>query len=471
MIRVLIAEDEPPILRALCGLVERTDPTFQIVCSAGDGEEAMRLLEWNEIDVVFTDIRMPVMDGLTLMTHIRERYPDIFVTVLSGYQDFEYLSHAVRTQAFDYLLKPVNQDALKSLLPRIREAHTQRKREQLQATLSARIRRVAEKGLPRVELPERLGVMLLCAGSMPYTQDTELCPGTSYWETIPLDELVLETLRPYTEFSWAFMGNTPVERVVLFEPGGCGSVKELAEYLHEQLLKQATLPIQCACMDELISVQEVGGTLTKLREALLHQVQIGRSSFFCTSDALETGSMPMEFIESDPSALLDLMAKHQCTQSEMRMALRKLTQNLEMRAAIDDSISNALTLVELKADMEALFSRGPNTRKSDKSKRVAEIVAYLHTNYAQRISTQLLSEVFNYVPSYLSHIFRREMDVSPAQYLTQIRIDEAKRIMREQPDRMMKEVAALVGFVNQYHFSKVFKRSTGIWPSNYRRQE
>lgn len=181
--------------------------------------------------------------------------------------------------------------------------------------------------------------------------------------------------------------------------------------------------------------------------------------------------MPLEYSESDPSALLDLIAKHQCTQSEMRMALQRLTPNLEMRAAIDDSISNALTLGELKADMEALFSGELNARKSDKSKRVAEIVAYLHANYAQRISTQQLSEVFNYVPSYLSHIFRREMDVSPAQYLTQIRIDEAKRIMREQPDRMMKEVAALVGFVNQYHFSKVFKRSTGIWPSNYGRQE
>lgn len=188
-------------------------------------------------DFAFDHGNSRVRGRIAEFDRIHERYPDILVAVLSGYQDFEYLSHALRTQAFDYLLKPVTQDALKSLLPRIREAHTQRKRGQLQAMLSARIRRVSEKGLPKVELPERLGVMLLCAGGMPYTQDTELCPGAPYWESIPLDELVSETLHPYTEFSWAFMGNTPVERVVLLDLGQCGSVKELAEYLHEQLLK------------------------------------------------------------------------------------------------------------------------------------------------------------------------------------------------------------------------------------------
>ena len=69
-----------------------------------------------KFDVLFTDIQMPVMDGLTLMKELADRYPSIIIVVLSGYNDFSYARQAIHCKAADYLLKPVRKEHLSALL-------------------------------------------------------------------------------------------------------------------------------------------------------------------------------------------------------------------------------------------------------------------------------------------------------------------------------------------------------------------
>ena len=69
--------------------------------------------------MVFTDIRMPVMDGLELLENIQRDYPEVVTVLLSGYQEFEYAQKAVRFQAFDYLLKPVSFEKMSALLGKL----------------------------------------------------------------------------------------------------------------------------------------------------------------------------------------------------------------------------------------------------------------------------------------------------------------------------------------------------------------
>jgi len=130
MIRVMIVEDEPHAIRRLQRLIERNADDFEIVATAFDGQDALEKLEDMSCDVVFTDMRMPVMDGVELMSILNECYPECMRVVVSGYQDFEYMSSAVRTQAMDYLLKPLEEEALVQLLERIREKYRKKYRVQ-----------------------------------------------------------------------------------------------------------------------------------------------------------------------------------------------------------------------------------------------------------------------------------------------------------------------------------------------------
>ena len=104
-----------------------------------DGEEALERLKTVRCDVVFTDIRMPIMDGTELMQRVRRQYPEIMLVVLSGYSDFSYVSEAVRSQAVDYLLKPLTEEALAKLLAQLKERYLAREHEQIRRKLAARI--------------------------------------------------------------------------------------------------------------------------------------------------------------------------------------------------------------------------------------------------------------------------------------------------------------------------------------------
>jgi two-component system response regulator YesN len=92
-----------------------------VVADAEDGKVALELVDIHQPDVVFTDIRMPVMDGIELIERLKEDYGTIETVIISGYDDFHYAQQALRYGAADYLLKPIEPDALNQTLERLLE--------------------------------------------------------------------------------------------------------------------------------------------------------------------------------------------------------------------------------------------------------------------------------------------------------------------------------------------------------------
>ncbi|MBR0027251.1 MAG: helix-turn-helix transcriptional regulator [Clostridia bacterium] len=82
-------------------------------------------------------------------------------------------------------------------------------------------------------------------------------------------------------------------------------------------------------------------------------------------------------------------------------------------------------------------------------------------------TNNLLAKEFGFVPSYISRIFKRQKGASPNEYLTHYRMELAKKLILENPDMRVKDVADKVGFKEAYYFSKTFKRETGMWPTEF----
>jgi len=102
-----------------CKVVE-IDPAFVCVGTAADGEEAVELTERHIPDLLITDIKMPVLSGLELISRIRASNPDVRILIVSGYSEFEFARSAIELGVEDYLLKPVDLEKLRDILLRIR---------------------------------------------------------------------------------------------------------------------------------------------------------------------------------------------------------------------------------------------------------------------------------------------------------------------------------------------------------------
>jgi len=113
---VIIAEDEELLLHGLAKKIETMDVGFEITGKAQTGVQAYEMVKKLSPDLVITDIRMPEMDGISLLQKIRDEYPSMDFIITSGYSDFEYAKSAIHLQVSEYLLKPIDPDELKDAL-------------------------------------------------------------------------------------------------------------------------------------------------------------------------------------------------------------------------------------------------------------------------------------------------------------------------------------------------------------------
>lgn len=118
--RVIVVEDEERILNNIAKKIEESNLDFKVVGKALTGKQALILVEELTPDVIFTDIKMPVMDGLELIEQLYFKYPYIKIVIISGYADFEYAQKAIVYDVKGYLLKPVDTEALVEILNKLR---------------------------------------------------------------------------------------------------------------------------------------------------------------------------------------------------------------------------------------------------------------------------------------------------------------------------------------------------------------
>ncbi|WP_276353255.1 response regulator transcription factor [Cohnella caldifontis] len=129
IIRTVVAEDEELILQNLVKKIQAADAAFQIAGTAMDGAAALELLGRSPVDLLITDIHMPVMDGLEAIRQAHLKFPRVHKVIVSGYDEFEYARQAMQHEVVDYLLKPVKTSELELVLGKIKMKVLQEREE------------------------------------------------------------------------------------------------------------------------------------------------------------------------------------------------------------------------------------------------------------------------------------------------------------------------------------------------------
>ena len=119
---VLLVDDEENVIQSIIRTIAWEELGFTVQGYAHNGVEALEMAEETQPDVVMTDIKMPYMDGLALSRRLKEEFPAIKIIIFSGFDEFEYAKEAIRLEAEEYILKPIDAGELTELFKRIHAA-------------------------------------------------------------------------------------------------------------------------------------------------------------------------------------------------------------------------------------------------------------------------------------------------------------------------------------------------------------
>ncbi len=119
MWKVMIVDDEMPVRKLLQASIDWESLGLEVVAEAASGIQAINIIDDVHPDIVFVDICMPFMNGLEFTEMATTRYPDLFVIVLTGFDDFEYARQCVRLPVVEYMLKPIVKNEVEKVLKRL----------------------------------------------------------------------------------------------------------------------------------------------------------------------------------------------------------------------------------------------------------------------------------------------------------------------------------------------------------------
>jgi two-component system response regulator YesN len=170
--RVLIADDESIIREGILSSLNWRQLGLEVVAEAEDGEEALELARKHNVHILLVDLNMPIMNGMSLIKHIREELPDCKIIIITGHDEFTYAQAAIRLNVDDYILKPVNPAQLAEVLTKItkqmassleKEEHLQMASKQIERNFSLLRERFClewmDGGLSEVEIREQLAFL------------------------------------------------------------------------------------------------------------------------------------------------------------------------------------------------------------------------------------------------------------------------------------------------------------------------
>jgi len=164
---LIIVEDEPIILENIKTKISKINAKFRIVGETFNGQTALEIIHETHPDIILTDIRMPIMDGLQLIKEVRKNYPELPVIIISGYDEFAYARQAIKYGVEDYLLKPVKIDSLQEVMHKICSKIDRKRTNSMKEALVSSIRFPNSiTPLPKHLNNSRFNLYLICLGNI-----------------------------------------------------------------------------------------------------------------------------------------------------------------------------------------------------------------------------------------------------------------------------------------------------------------
>ncbi|MBD3920002.1 response regulator [Paenibacillus sp. PR3] len=529
MYRLLIVDDEERARTGIRMLIDWAAHGIEIVGEARDGAEALEIMEGTGVDILLTDIRMPVMDGLELIEQVSKLYPAAKCIIMSGYDEFAYAQKAMAAGAVDYLLKPSRRQEILDLVVKITNDIAKRRQENeklegLRSGFRESFPFLKEYALNRLVMSENpplerlmsnlklsditfplpfFGVLVVKIDNLHLVQQKYGSVDIELYK-YALKNIAEETFIPICH-SAAFEDNDDI--VLLMNADEWLDTKLIVPYAeatqHNAMrFLPFTVSIGIGSFDQ--SIRHFRVSFLEAQKALNARFYEGDSKITDYLEAAEEEdftqtSYPLE----NERAVLQAIGKGD--ETAIRGSLQDFLASLKPESSSKESVINSIyalyfalyrDCIERNVNVNEVFGSGLDeiprmmarsglehimttltetaltiadqlsTRKNG-NKLFESILAYVQEHFRLDISRESVAREVYVTPGYISYLFKQQLQTSFIEYLHRIRIEYASRLLRD-PSLRISDIAHESGYQDEKYFFQVFKKYSGMTPTQYR---
>lgn len=528
MIKVIVADDEEKVCKLICNLVDWAEFDMEIVGTAQNGFEALELIDQLRPDLLVTDIRMPGLTGLELISRARQMSGDLEFIIVSGYRQFDYAQQALKFGVKDYLLKPIKKAELTVTLEKVCVRYRQRTeqlsreeelrrhlRHDMQLLRAGLIRELLQDKMREALTLERLnreyhyamrpgcfqtvgvkvdGVSELPEGSVLREKIMQLL-GRSFHPVCFDMECVVQGA-----WIWSVL-NYPVSNVGLVRKG-------IRAVLDELLVQRNLLPgeFTIGLGSVADSPQGLAQSMDSARKALENRLLQGTERILTPP---ETGIFPygqellahfstemargLEVLEPcQVRKTVDAMGRQliraegvsgsqvlylagEACRTFLMLARGMMYELPEAEGFLErfqieaEACSSAQQVWQtLTARIGAVMESYLEQKRQADTRPIRVAKQFILEHLGDPLALEDVSSAVGFNASYFSTLFKKETGESFVEYLSKMRMNRAKELLKE-TDLPVSEICRQVGYVDLKYFSKCFVKATGIKPAEFRK--
>ena len=533
MYKLILVDDESEIRQGLMEVIPFEELGFQVVGEAANGLEALSLCESLRPDLMMTDIRMPLMDGLTLCKRVRDLYPTTQFIILSGYDDYEYVKKAIEAKTMSYLLKPISAaefcEVLKETKIKLDEEFAQRRDvEKLRSHLKDSLPLLKESLLASLfsgAIKKERALSDAARYDMNLDAKGYLCAlSRTGWQYGPdmiadADLLMFSVMNILSEIltksftAHLFHYNGMLGLLLLLESIDAETVsraQELIKEARDTVDYYLQCPLNIGIGSAVPDLDKVAAgaeqALLALEQCIIDRdgnvlgfsdIRYGYQADITADDRLlRQLSNMVKLGEYDEalSALKELMGvcrgasltakAYQAYLMEIFITFVRIVPEMTLeRTDFNEGFDQFSRKVFLDCPpveeaerlltglLKTLVDAVLTGRKTTGLLLSGQAESYLAAHYQdETLSLETLCSHLHISPSYFSAVFKKETKKTFHQYLTEIRMDHAVKLLAAGEMRTA-QVAQAVGIPDPSYFSYCFKKHFGYSPSSLRKQK
>ncbi|HOO27621.1 MAG TPA: response regulator, partial [Lachnospiraceae bacterium] len=504
-----------------------------VVASAENGEDALEKAEQYLPDVVMSDIHMPFMDGLTFCRRLKEQQPGTKIVIFSGYDEFEYAKEAIKLEAEEYILKPVDSEELKKVFIRIKESLDEErdKRRNIE-----RLEKYYQESIPILKEQLLIGILegrVSEEDMIGYQQDYRLSMDAAFYAvgivkpdyseepdlkkdglrgnliSVSLKQLADEELEKMIDFKSinylgiivvvAMLKNTASHKNFMtimdqicklsYKMLGINTIAGIGKiygklqdisYSFSEAKDAASYRILFDT-NQAIYIQDVDPKSDdnyfmdeKQIQQIIKEIKIGSKENL--KEAVEFLIRRMKNTAITPAQLqlffteifveiMRLARGYQLTSQQMNLPDMDIYNEIKNFNSLDDLGSWLLNIcMRLRSSIRR--------ERTDTAKLLTEKAKqYIADNYMDSaLSVDKVCGHLNVSATYFSALFKKDTGISFVAYLTQLRMEQARRLLDTTEEKSY-IIAGMVGYEEPNYFSYVFKKQFGVSPSKYRQKQ